>query len=108
MTVDVRLSDAARSDLIDIGTYIVRRESSARALRVVDAIEQHISGLSEFPSRGPYVREMLSMGINDFREIHSGPFRIIYRYSDNVVSVLLIADGRRDMRTLLVARLLED
>ena len=108
MPVAVRLSEAARSDLIGIGNYIAQHDSPGRARRVVDEIEQRIEGLSELPSRGPHVREMLAMGINDFRELHSGPFRIIYEYADGIVSVLVVADGRRDMRTLLVERLLED
>ena len=34
------------------------------------------------------------------------PYRIIYRVLDNTVYVLVIADGRRDMQTLLQRRLL--
>ena len=34
------------------------------------------------------------------------PYRIIYRESEDDVYVLVIADGRRDMRALLERRLL--
>lgn len=34
------------------------------------------------------------------------PFRIIYRVSEDQVFIMLIADGRRDMETLLRQRLL--
>ena len=42
-----------------------------------------------------------------YREVFFKPFRIIYRVSDAKVFVLLVADGRRDMRALLQRRLLE-
>ena len=35
------------------------------------------------------------------------PYRVIYRVLGNVVHVFLIADGRRDMQTLLQRRLLD-
>jgi toxin ParE1/3/4 len=34
------------------------------------------------------------------------PYRIIYYLSDDRVIIVLIADGRRDMRSLLAQRLL--
>lgn len=107
MPFEVRLSDVARSDLAEIGQYIVRNESLSRAEYVLDQLEQRLDSLSELPNRGPYVRELLSMGVENFREVHVRPFRIIYEVSDGVVDVHLIADGRRDMRTLLMRRLLQ-
>ena len=62
--------------------------------------------LSEFPERGVYPKELLELGIRDYREIFFKPYRVIYRVTDDVVHVLLIAEGRRDMQTLLQRRLL--
>ncbi|MCY3667349.1 MAG: type II toxin-antitoxin system RelE/ParE family toxin, partial [Gemmatimonadetes bacterium] len=56
--------------------------------------------------RGNYPAELLDIGIREYREIFSKPYRIIYRVMENNVYVLLIADGRRDMQTLLQRRLL--
>jgi len=65
------------------------------------------SSLSESPNRGAYPKELLVLGIRDYREIFFKPYRVIYRVLGNVVHVFLIADGRRDMQTLLQRRLLE-
>jgi toxin ParE1/3/4 len=46
------------------------------------------------------------MGNRAFREVHYKSYRIIYRVLDRKVVVLIIADGRRDMRALLARRLL--
>ena len=43
----------------------------------------------------------------EYRESFFKPCRIIYRVVENDVHGLVIADGRRDMRTLLERRLLQ-
>jgi toxin ParE1/3/4 len=63
--------------------------------------------LSEFPERGAYPKELVSLGIREYREIFFKPYRIIYRVIDKNIYVLLIVDGRRDMQTLLQRRLLD-
>jgi len=49
---------------------------------------------------------LLELGIRDYRQTFFKPYRIIYRVEGRRVYVYLIADGRRDMRTLLERRLL--
>jgi toxin ParE1/3/4 len=62
--------------------------------------------LASFPERGSPPRELLALGINEYRQIVSPPYRIIHYISDRCVIVVPIADGRRDMRSLLALRLL--
>jgi toxin ParE1/3/4 len=50
---------------------------------------------------------LLALGIRDYRETFFKPYRIIYRVEGKRVYVYLIADGRRDMQSLLERRLLE-
>jgi toxin ParE1/3/4 len=99
---------AAERDLDEIATFIAENDSIERALYVTANIERAISRLSVFPNRGPHPRELLEHGIRDFREIHYKPYRILYRITRDQMVVVLIADGRRDMRTLLARRLLSD
>ena len=65
------------------------------------------TSLSEHPQRGSYPKELLDIGIREFREVFFKPYRIIYRMTESDVYVLVIADGRRDMRALLERRLLQ-
>jgi len=44
-------------------------------------------------------------GICEYREIFFKPYRIMYRIMDKTVYVPLIADGRREMQTLLQRRI---
>jgi toxin ParE1/3/4 len=73
---------------------------------VAERLQKAFGSLSENPHRGAYPKELLSIGVREYREIFFKPYRIIYRVIDNKVYVLFIADGRRDMQTLLQRRLL--
>ena len=107
MVFRVQLTDGAAGDLQEICNYIERQDSLARANFVLDRNEEVFQGLSERPRRGRYPRELLDIGIRDYREVFRKPYRIIYRVTDETVYVLVIADGRRDMQSLLLRRLLQ-
>ena len=99
-------TDSAR-DLNELYDYIAVHDSSRKADYVLEQIEKTFSTLSEFPERGVYPKELLKLGIREYREIFFKPYRIIYRVMDKNVYVLLVADGRRDMQSLLQRRLLD-
>ena len=96
----------AERDLDDIAAYIAEHDSIERAVDVATKIERTFAALAAFPNRGAHPKELLDYGNRDFREIKFEPYRILYRVLAREVVVVLIADGRRDMRTLLARRLL--
>jgi toxin ParE1/3/4 len=98
-------ADAAR-DLEDLYEYIAAHDAPGKADHVLSHIEKVFDSLSEFPERGVYPKELVELGIRDYREVFFKPYRLIFRVAGDVVRVLLIADGRRDMQTLLQRRLL--
>ena len=102
----VLLTHDAERDLDEIYNYIALHDSPQKAGYVLERIEKVFSSLSEFPDRGVYPKELLALGIREYREVFFEPYRIIYRVMDNIVYVLLIVDGRRDMQSLLLRRLL--
>ena len=103
----VQLTDDAIRDMEEICDYIDQHNVQGRADYVLEQFEKAFSSLSEYPERGNYPTELLDIGIREYREIFFRPYRIIYRVMKNNVYVLLIADGRRDMQTLLQRRLLQ-
>jgi toxin ParE1/3/4 len=107
MSFAVLLTDDAAYDLDELYGHIARHDAPEKADYVLEAIEKAFARLSEFPERGAYPKELLALGIREYREIFFKPYRIIYRIMDKNVYVLLIVDGRRDMQTLLQRRLLE-
>ena len=106
MTFRVLLTEDALHDLEALDDYISARDGPDRADYVLDRIEAAILGLKDFPERGNYPPELASLGIREYREVFFKPYRIIYRIMGKRVLVYLVADGRRDMQTLLARRLL--
>jgi toxin ParE1/3/4 len=102
----VLLTEDAETDLASIFDFIAEHDSTAEALHVLDQVEQSVSSLADLPGRGSHPKELAALGIYDYREVFFKPYRVIYRVSGKLVHVFLIADGRRDMQTLLQRRML--
>jgi len=109
MPCTVFLTADAAGDLEELYNYIALHDADApgKAEQVLARIEKILSSLSESPERGTYPKELLALGIREYREIFFKPYRVIYQVIGNKVHVLLIVDGRRDMQTLLQRRLLQ-
>ena len=106
MQFDVLLAEHAERDLGEIYDYIAAYDTPSNAARVLDRIEKALQSLSTFPKRGSHPKELLALGIREYRQTFSKPYRlIIYRIVESRVYVYLIVDGRRDMQTLLTRRL---
>jgi len=99
-------TDAAR-DLEELYDYLAVHDAPGKAEHVLERIGETFSSLSEYPERGAYPKELLALGIREYREVFFKPYRVIYQMMGDAVYVLLIADGRRDMQTLLQRRLLK-
>jgi|SRR6185437_12154767 len=108
MAFAVLLTEGAERDLEDIYRYIAASDSVGDADRVLDALETAALSLSELPERGNVPKELRSLGLREYRELHWKPYRLIYRIDDRRVIIHCIADGRRDMQTVLQRRLLLD
>lgn len=106
MPVAVLLTDDAARDLEEIHDYVAQNDAPAKADRLIGRMEKAFAGLSKFPERGAYPKELLALGVREYREVFYKPYRIIHRVGAGAVYVLLIADGRRDMQLLLQRRLL--
>lgn len=106
MAFEVLLTEDAERDLEEIHVYIADHDSADKAGRVLDRIGEAIETLAHYPARGAYPKELLALGIREYRQTLSKPYRMIYRVIGRRVYVYLIADGRRDMQTLLARRLL--
>ena len=107
MPIKVLLTNDAARDLEELYDYIALHDSTRNANHVLEQIDKAFSKLSQFPERGVYPKELLAMGIREYREIFFKPYRIIYRVTSKNVYVLLVVDGRRDMQSLLQRRLLD-
>ena len=104
--MQVRIAAAAERDLDEIVARLREESGAAAALRVEDRLFERCATLEAFPRRGNFPPELDAMGRREWREIHEPPCRIVYRVADEIVTIALVADARRDVRALLAERLL--
>jgi toxin ParE1/3/4 len=102
----VFLTAGAEADLAEIHGWIAANRGGDQAEMFLDRMLARVESLERFPERGPIPAELDALGIREFRQLLETPYRLIYRIFGDHVFVLLIADGRRDFRSLLERRLL--
>ena len=102
----VLLTEGPEQDLEAIYDYIAEFDDPTNADHVLDRLMATAEQLAIMPERGSYPRELLDLGIKDYRQVFFKPYRLIYQVIGRDVVVFVIADGRRDMQALLARRLL--
>jgi len=102
----VVLSAPALADLLDINDYYLCEVSDRVASKIIDDLEAAVNNLAEFPERGSIPKELLALGIRQYRQIIENPYRIIYETFADKIVVHAILDGRRDMQSLLLQHIL--
>lgn len=100
----VNVTGGARADLQDIFDYISVHDAPRKAEQLIEKLESLIATLAVFPERGSINKELRELGVRDYREVYFKPYRVIYTVQQNVVFVLMVVDGRRDMQTILRRR----
>jgi toxin ParE1/3/4 len=102
----VLLTQGAEQDIQSIHDYITESDGPLRADQVLDGLLAATDKLTVMPERGSYPKELLTLGIKEYRQVLFKPYRIVYRVIGRDVVVYVVADGRRDMQSLLARRLL--
>ncbi len=103
---EVLLTEGAEQDLEAIHDYISEFACVANANHVLNELMDVVESLSKFPERGSYPKELVGLGIKEYRQTFFKPYRVIYRVTGSQVIIYLIADGCRDMQSVLARRML--
>jgi len=106
MAYEALITDDAEIDLQELYEYIARADSIGAADHVLDRLEELAGTLAADPSRGSTPKELRSLGLGEYRQLFFKPYRVVYRVLDKRVVIYLVADGRRNMQSLLSRRLL--
>jgi len=106
MKREVVFSEPALADLLDINDYYLWDVSERVASNIIYRLEAVVNNLAEFPDMGSIPRELLSLGVRQYRQVIEKPYRIIYETFADKIVVHAILDGRRDMQSLLMQRIL--
>ncbi|MEO8122929.1 MAG: type II toxin-antitoxin system RelE/ParE family toxin [Burkholderiales bacterium] len=105
-TYRVVVTHRAKQDLRAIVRWMAEHDAAGAGEHVLDEVLKTCEKLAMQPERGAYPAELLVLGIRRYRQVFFKPYRVVYRVDGDQVAVLLIADGRRDLKTLLERRLL--
>jgi toxin ParE1/3/4 len=103
----VVISESALLDLLDINDYYLVEVDDKTAAKIIDRLEAAVNSLADFSERGSIPKELLTLGIRQYRQVIVSPYRIIYEQLPEATIVHAILDGRRDMETLLTQRLVK-
>lgn len=106
MRYEVLLTEDAEQDLEDLYVYIAKFDSPKKADYVLERLLEVAESVATSPERGSQPKKLRSLGIQEYRQVFFKPYRVIYRVFDKKVVIYVIADGRRDMQSLLSRRLL--
>ena len=103
----VELTQKTEDDLEAIHAWLAENRSPEDADALLDRLVEAIGTLERFPLRGSVPQELEALGIAEFRQLLLAPYRLIYRVAGDTAYVVVIADGRREMQSLLERRLLQ-
>jgi len=104
---EVIVSEEAEKDLDAIYDFIAQADGVEQAASIQDKLMEEILALETLPMRWKCPEEMLVLGITDYREAQCPPWRIFYYINQDMVGVVAVLDGRRNVSVLLQQRLLQ-
>jgi toxin ParE1/3/4 len=105
MTFRVRITSAAWRDLLEIYDWIAEHDSPEKANDVLDWLSETAESVAALPHRGTRIKELPPGTEVEYRQIFCKPYRVVYEVKHNEVVIHMIADGRRNLLSLLLRRL---
>jgi toxin ParE1/3/4 len=103
---EVLWSEVAFRDLNKIIDHIEQQDAPGAAQRLFDRIKKSSEGLATMPLRGRSVPELARFEGASYRELLIPPYRLLYRVGESMVLVVAVFDGRRDLESVVLSRLL--
>lgn len=102
---EVTWTQIAEEDLAEIIEYIAADNPSA-ARKLLQVFKEKSQSLLRSPLRGRVVPELRELGISWYRELIYKHWRTVYRIEGGTIYVIGVFDSRRNLRDILLDRLL--
>ena len=102
----VVILESAQADLAELRRYVVKNFSVATWQVTYAKLKTCIRNLASFPQLGGVPDELVTLNLSQYRQLLSGMNRIIYEVRQDAVYVHLIVDTRRDLKDVLMSRML--
>ena len=98
---DIKWASPARDDINEIIDYI-SKTNEIYSVKVLDKLEENVEKLKTFPTLYRIVPELEKYGHYIYREIIVDYWRVIYKIENNLVYIMLVIDGRRNLEDILL------
>jgi len=106
MSYKVVILAFAEQDIKGLKNYVVKNFSPDTWQDTYSRLKDSIRNLKAFPFAGSIPEELVRLNLTQYRQVISGMNRVIYEVRQEIVYIHIIADTRKDMKTLLTQRLL--
>jgi len=107
MTVKAVFLRSAEIDLKALKRYILQNFGPEIWQSTYGKIKASVAIIQSFPERGHIPAELVSLNLSQYRQVISGMNRIIYEIRGDTAYVHLACDSRKDLKALLIRRLLQ-
>ncbi len=103
MDYSLKWTSTAKNDLTEIIKYIAF-DNIEIAKEKLKKIKEYVEQIKIFPEKGRIVPELYKENISNYREAIISPWRIIYSIDKEIIHVLAVIDGRRNIEDILMRR----
>jgi len=97
-------TDLAECDLEEIIDYIAI-DNLQNAVLIFDRIRAKCETLQYHPFRCRIIPELKEINILSYRDLILPPYRIMFKVDKNIVYILGVFDGRRNLEDILIDRI---
>ncbi|MCL2210379.1 MAG: type II toxin-antitoxin system RelE/ParE family toxin [Treponema sp.] len=101
----IKWTAPAREDVSEIIDYI-DRTNPAYAEKLLNLIYKNVKKLDMYPGRHRLVPEFEENGYLTYREIIVEYWRVIYKIEGDIIYIMLVIDGRRNIDSYLLNKML--
>ncbi|MGD0547958.1 MAG: type II toxin-antitoxin system RelE/ParE family toxin [Terracidiphilus sp.] len=105
MIYPVRITSAAWRNLEELHNWIAEHDSPEKADYVLDQLSEVAESIAALPQHGSRPKELPKGMGAEYRQVFFKPYRVIYEIKHDEIVIHLIADGRRNLQSLLMRRL---
>ena len=102
---DIKWTSPALDDLDEIIEYI-SKTNLTYAIKVMDKIYEQVNKLDISPERCRIVPELEKYGYLIYRQLIVDYWKIIFKIEENIVYIMLVIDGRRNIEDIILKKIL--
>jgi toxin ParE1/3/4 len=107
MAYKIVWSHDAGDELVEIISYYKYSAGKNIARNVYLKIKNRVKRLVDNPRIGKIVQTLKDIGMNDYRQLIETPWIIYYRIEKEMIFIISVIDGRRNIEEILYKKIID-